>query len=144
MQIVVNRRHRGKGLSSLSVREMAKLAKKQGLDNLIIPVRPSDKHRYPLIPMEDYMQWKNEDNLPFDNWLRVHVKAGGEIIKTCPKSMCIPGTIDEWKEWTKLDFPGSGSYLIPGALNPISIDMERNKGIYIEPNIWVLHTLDKE
>ena len=91
--------------------------------------------------MEDYINWKNDDNYPFDNWLRVHLKAGGKIIKICSKSMFIPGTIDEWKEWTQLDFPGSGSHIIPGALNPISIYTEKNQGFYIEPNIWILHKL---
>lgn len=58
--------------------------------------------------------------------------------------MYIHGTIDEWKEWTKLDFPESGSYIIPGALNPISIDTKKNEGFYIEPNVWILHRIRKE
>lgn len=144
VQIVVNRKHQGKGLSSLSVRKMSNLAIIKGLNKLIIPVRPNEKHKYPLISMENYIEWKNDNDLPFDNWLRIHIKAGGEIIRICPKSMYIPGTIDEWKEWTKLDFPGSGSYVIPGALNPISINIEKDEGIYIEPNVWILHKTEKE
>ena len=141
VQVAVNKKWQGRGLSSLSVREMSSLALKKELNRLIIPLRPSDKHKYPLIALENYINWKTDNNLPFDNWLRVHIKAGGKIISISSKSMYIPGTIDEWKEWTKLDFPGSGSYIIPGALNPISIDTEKNEGIYIEPNIWVLHEL---
>jgi hypothetical protein len=141
VQIVVNKKHRNKGLSSLSIREIICLAKKMGLDKVIIPLRPSEKHKFPLIPMEDYINWKNDDGSPFDNWLRVNLKTGGKIIKICSKSMFIPGTIDEWKEWTQLEFPGSGSYIIPGALNPISIDTEKNQGFYMEPNIWILHKL---
>jgi len=139
----VNRNHQGKGLSSIAVREMSKLAIEKGFHKLIIPVRPSDKHKYPLIPMEDYIKWKNKESLPFDNWLRVHIKTGGKIIKICPKAMYIPGTINEWKKWAKLEFPGSGSYIIPGALNPISIDVNKNEGIYIEPNVWILHDVRK-
>ena len=67
VQIVVNRKHQGKGLSLLSVRETLNLAMNKGLNKLIIPVRPSDKHKYPLIPMENYVKWKNDNNLPFDN-----------------------------------------------------------------------------
>lgn len=139
VQIVINKDHQGKGLSALAVKEMANLGRKKEFRNLIIAVRPSDKHQYPLIPMKQYINWQNEKNLPFDNWLRVHAKAGGEMIKTCPKSMSIPGTITEWKAWTNLDFPGSGSFIVPGALSPVSIDLERKQGIYIEPNVWILH-----
>ena len=141
VQIAVNKKHQGRGFSSLSVSEMSNLALKREINRLVIPLRPSDKHKYPLIPIENYINWKTDNNLPFDNWLRVNIKAGGKIIKICSKSMFIPGTIDEWKEWTQLDFPGSGSYIIPGALNPISIDTEKNQGVYIEPNIWILHKL---
>ena len=144
VQIVVNKNHQRKGFSSLAVREMSDLARRNGFDKLILPVRPSEKHKYPLIPMEDYIQWKNEDGLPFDNWLRVHIKAGGCIVKVCSKAMHIPGTIDEWKEWTELDFPGSGSYVVPGALNPVLIDTESNEGIYIEPNVWILHETESD
>lgn len=141
VQIVVNKNHQGKGLSALAVKEMANLARKKEFNNLVIAVRPSDKHHYPLIPIENYIKWQNENNLPFDNWLRVHAKAGGKIIKPCPKSMAIPGTISEWKAWTNMDFPGSGSFIIPGALNPISIDLEKELGLYIEPNVWICHKI---
>jgi len=143
LQIVINKKHQGKGLSSLAVEEMAKLAERKGFDKLIIPVRPSDKHKYPLIPMEDYIQWKNNKNLPLDNWLRVHIKTGGKIIKVCPKAMFIPGTINEWEKWTESNIPGSGPYIIPGALNPVNMDIEKDKGVYEEPNVWILHSITK-
>jgi hypothetical protein len=139
VQIVVNKAHHGKGLSYPAVKEMVSLAARKGFNGLILPVRPSEKHRYPLVPMEEYMQWENEKDLPFDSWLRVHVKSGGEIVKACQKSMYISGSIDEWKNWTGMEFPGSGQYIVPGALNPVSIDLENDRGIYIEPNVWTVH-----
>lgn len=141
VQIVINKRHQGKGLSSLAVSEMSALAGRQGFDQLIVPVRPSGKHNYPLIPMDDYLLWENGQGLPRDNWLRVHIKAGGKILKTCPEAMRIPGTVDQWKSWTNLDFPGNGSYIVRGALNPISIDIENDLGLYIEPNVWIVHEI---
>jgi 2-iminobutanoate/2-iminopropanoate deaminase len=48
---------------------------------------------------------------------------------------------EEWESWTKMRFPESGSYVVPGALEPISINCERDEGIYIEPNVWVRHSL---
>ena len=139
VQIAVNKNHQRKGLSSLALKEMSNLARESGFNKLVLPIRPSEKHKYPLIPMEEYFHWRDRNGLPFDSWLRVHTRAGGKIVKVCSKAMYIPGTVDEWKEWTKLDFPGSGSYIVPGALNPVLIDIEENKGVYIEPNVWILH-----
>lgn len=144
VQIVINRKHQGKGLSYAAVREMSDLARRKGFKELILPVRPSEKHRYPLIPMEDYIKWEDGKGMPFDSWLRVHVKTGGKILKVCSEAMLIPGTVDEWVEWTGLDFPGSGSYFVPGALNPVSMDIESNEGIYIEPNVWILHRIEED
>ncbi len=141
LQVMIRKKHQGKGLSALVLKEMSNLGRKKGLDQMVIPVRPNQKEFYPLIPMKNYIQWKDEKGLPFDNWLRVHVRAGGKIIKPCERSGTIPGTIQEWKQWTHLDFPGSGNYVIPGALSPVSIDLENNKGIYVEPNVWVQHPL---
>ncbi len=36
-------------------------------------------------------------------------------------------------------FPESGQYIVPGALNPIEIDCEADRGRYIEPNVWMQH-----
>ena len=79
-----------------------------------------------------------------DSWLRVHERFGGKIIKVCSKAMDIRGSIQDWKNWTGLDFPKSGSYNIDGALKPVEIDLENDEGIYIEPNVWVEHKIPSE
>ena len=38
-----------------------------------------------------------------------------------------------------MKFPQSGRYIIEGALNPIEIDIEKDEGVYIEPNVWIVH-----
>ena len=53
--------------------------------------------------------------------------------------MYIPGTIRDWESWTGMTFPQSGEYLVPGALQPVHMDVENDRGEYIEPNIWILH-----
>jgi hypothetical protein len=141
VQIVINKKYQGRGLSLPAVKEMASLAKSRGFEALVIPVRPSEKHKFPLIPMKDYIKWEKEPGLPYDGWLRVHVRSGGEIIKVCPRAMYIPGTIDEWKEWTGIEIKGSGSYIVPYALNPVEMNVDKDHGLYIEPNVWVLHRL---
>ena len=123
------------------LKEMASIARKEGFQYVTIPVRPSLKSKYPLIPIDHYINWRREDGLPFDPWLRVHERFGGKIVKICHESMRIPGTISDWEQWTGLRFFDSGDYVIDGALNPVNIDLEKNLGLYIEPNVWVLHEI---
>lgn len=139
VQIVVNPDYQGKGISSFATSQMHNLMRKYNLEKLIIPVRPNNKCEYPLIDMDEYIKWKNEDGSVFDNWLRVHQKNGGMIIRVCKKAMKIEGTVSEWAGWTGKQFPGSGDYIIEGALNPISVNIEKNIGRYIEPNVWVAY-----
>jgi hypothetical protein len=106
---------------------------------LIIPLRPSEKSNYPLTSLDDYIKWKNEDGLPFDAWLRVHVRAGARIIKVCQESKTIRGRRADWERWTGMKFPQSGEYIIPGALSPIRLNLEEDEGLYVEPNVWIVH-----
>jgi hypothetical protein len=38
-------------------------------------------------------------------------------------------------------FPESGNYVVPGALQPVEIDRERDEGVYEDPNVWMNHRL---
>jgi hypothetical protein len=55
--------------------------------------------------------------------------------------MEIHGTRNEWESWTGQKFPGSGEYTLPGGLVPMKMDVESDLGIYIEPNVWMVHYL---
>lgn len=132
---------RGKGLSRIALELMRYNAQQHGFDTLIAPVRPNQKHSFPLIPMDDYITWRREDGLLYDAWLRVHERMGADVVKVAPQSMRIVGTIDDWRSWTALTFPGSGKYVVPEALTPVDIDLEGDGGVYIEPNVWVVHPL---
>jgi len=139
IQIAILPDYQGQGLSTRMVDAMRGIAISKGFAELVAPVRPNQKNRYPLTSIDDYIQWKNEEGLPFDAWLRVHARLGARILKPCHQAMIIRGTLTEWEEWTSLKFPQSGQYYIPGALNPMEIDIEKNEGIYIEPNVWMVH-----
>lgn len=141
LAIVIHPGYRGKGLSKLMVKEMKRLAVERNMKRMVAPVRPSLKQTYPLIPMEEYVQWVSDDGLPFDPWIRTHVKTGASIIKVADRSMVIPATVEKWEEWAGMPFPSSGSYIIEGGLVPLDIDKEANTGLYIEPNVWMRHTL---
>jgi len=139
LQVVVDKAHRGKGLSHLAVEEMIALARSKGFGHVLLPVRPNGKADFPLIPMDEYLTWRRADGRAFDPWLRVHERLGGRVVGICHQSMIIPGTVEEWSEWTGQQFPGTGQYIVPGALCPIEVDVAANKGVYTEPNVWVVH-----
>jgi hypothetical protein len=141
VQIVVDPKLRGSGLSRRMVILMRDLAVKHRLNALIAPVRPNQKTLYPLTPMDRYVTWKRPDGSLFDPWLRVHASLGARMIGVCHHAMTIPGSIADWQKWTGLSFPDSGKYVVPGALVPISIDRGQDRGVYIEPNVWMVHSV---
>ncbi|HSL64652.1 MAG TPA: hypothetical protein VK874_08340 [Gaiellaceae bacterium] len=130
---------RGAGLAERFLAELAGLARRNGIGVLLAPLRPSLKERYPLASIERYAAWARDDGLPFDPWLRTHVRAGGEVLLAEPRSLQITGTVEEWEEWVGMEFPESGEYVFPGGLAPLSIDRDVDRGAYWEPNVWVLH-----
>jgi GNAT superfamily N-acetyltransferase len=141
IQICVAPARRGEGLSSVMIEAMREVALEAGFDAVIACVRPTEKARYPLLPIETYAAWRRDDGLPFDPWLRVHARAGARIVRASPRSMTIAGTIAEWQEWTGMRFPASGPYVVEGALAPVEIDVEADRGVYLDPNVWMVHGL---
>ena len=141
---LVPQAHRGRGLSSVVLNAMKSVAAEHGLRALIAPVRPTLKDRYPLTPMERYVRWERDGGLPLDPWLRVHRRLGAEFLKVAPRSMVIEGTISEWEEWTGMRFPESDAYVVPGALQPVVMDLGRDLGSYDEPNVWMRHPVAVE
>lgn len=143
LQIGINNKYKGKGISSLLIEGMRNIASDNQCKALILPIRPTLKHKYPLQDMTDYIRWTNKEGMPYDPWIRAHVKYGAEIISVCKKAMYIPGSVAEWELWTGLSFQTSGKYIVPGALSPVVVSLEEDKVEYTEPNVWIVHTLDK-
>lgn len=141
IQIVVHPQRRGGRLAGVMVNAMRENARAHDFGRVIACVRPTDKHRFPLIPIEDYAFWTRDDGLPFDAWIRLHVRLGGRIVRGSPRAMTMRGTVAEWTEWTGREFPGTGSYIVPFAAAPVAIDREADEGVYYDPNVWVVHTV---
>ena len=139
LQIVIAPEVRAQGLSSRMIQRMAEIGRDHGFDKLIAPVRPNLKHRYPLVPTERYVTWRRDDGTHLDPWLRTHERLGAPLVKVASESMRVPGTVAQWEEWAEMAFPESGSYVVPGALVPVEIDRERDEGLYVEPNVWMVH-----
>ena len=141
IEIAVRPDRQGTGLSGRMLAAMRDNAARHGFAHLVAPVRPSGKTD-PHEPMAGYAFRTRDDGLPVDPWLRVHVRAGGRIEKVAPRSMCIPGTLAEWREWTGLPFDRTGPVEVPRALAPVWCDAEHGVATYVEPNVWVRHRTD--
>ena len=138
VEIAVRPDRQGSGVSRQMLAAMRDNAARRGFAELVAPVRPNGKadvHE----PMSTYAFRVREDGLPIDPWLRVHVRAGGRIAKVAPRSMVIPGTLEEWREWTGLPFDRTGPVVVPRALAPVHSDIEHGVATYVEPNVWVVH-----
>jgi hypothetical protein len=137
---LVGAKERGQGLSRIILETMRGMAAQWKLA-LVAPVRPTQKSAYPLVPMERYARWRDAEGLPLDRWMRVHARLGAELVHVIPRAMIIIGTVAEWEAWTEMRFPDSGPYVVPGALQPVVIDRERDEGRYEDPNVWMRHSV---
>ena len=83
------------------------------------------------------MQWRRDDGLLFDPWLRTHERLGGTILRCEPRSLEITAPAADWERWVGMRFPKEGRYVFPGGLAPL--DVSDGAGRYFEPNVWMLH-----
>ncbi|MER5984767.1 N-acetyltransferase [Streptomyces sp. NPDC001787] len=140
IEITVATGHQGRGISGRMVAALRDNARRLGFGEVVAPVRPSAKHLSASVPMEDYAhRTREEDGLPYDPWLRVHVRAGGVIEAVAPVSMTVSGSLAQWREWTGLPFDTDGPVEVPGALLPVHCAVAHGYAVYVEPNVWVRH-----
>ncbi|BET98670.1 transferase [Xenorhabdus taiwanensis] len=142
LSVTVDPAFRGQNIPALLINSLKQTARDEGLQGLVVPVRPSLKSQYPLQDFIEYCGWKNDKGEPFDPWIRTHCRLGAKIIKPALRSMDIYGTLEQWQEWTGMKFPQSGEYVIPSGLVPLVVDVEKQMAYYIEPNLWMYHSLD--
>ncbi len=141
LAISVPKVHRSKGYAKLMINALLDLARAKGLNGLVAPVRPSAKAQHPDVSIDDYITWTDERGRVFDPWLRSHLSAGARLIGPCKRSMVVEEPVAFWETWTNRQFEQSGEYKLDGALVPVSIDLDRQRGRYEEPNVWVAYAL---
>ena len=133
--------YRAKGYARLMIRELLALAERKGLSGLVAPVRPSLKAQHPRVAIEDYVTWTDDLGRAYDPWIRSHLASGGRLVGPCVRSMVVEEPVGFWETWTEQRFERSGSYEMAGGLVPLEIDLERQRGRYAEPNVWVAYTV---
>jgi GNAT superfamily N-acetyltransferase len=130
------------GLSGIVITAMAAMARRAGLAPLVAPVRPMWKDRFPLHAIDDYARWERRDGLPFDPWIRLHVRLGAQVLRTEPTSMEFSAPVSDWEAWTGHRFNRDGIHVFPGGLAPLQV--AGHYGRYWEPNVWMRHEVVSE
>ncbi|KAK2882592.1 hypothetical protein FQN49_000204 [Arthroderma sp. PD_2] len=163
ISITVHPDYRSMGIAEAIIGAMKEAARDNNLETLVVPLRPTRKQDHPFTSMEDYITWpqllpKANFDLPFDPWLRKHVRLGGKFVKIAQQSMYVEGSIAAWQKWTRCDQwktclgavkfeegPRKSRLYIevafPGGLAPLRLYILENIGVYIEPNVWLYHDL---
>jgi hypothetical protein len=130
---------KGSGAAESLIRALCDAATAHNLANVVAPIRLTRKHLYPLLDIEAYAAWVRDDGMPWDPWLRLHVRIGGSVIGLARGAQTMTASVSRWEEWTGLEIPFSGDYIIPKGMAPLRIDKTADLGTYVEPNIWVRH-----
>ncbi|GGT26183.1 N-acetyltransferase [Streptomyces chromofuscus] len=141
ISVVVAPHAQGLGLSGVMLAAMRDNAGALGFREVVAPVRPSAKHLEPRTPMDEYARRVRPDGLPHDPWLRVHARAGATLHSVAPASMTVAALLEDWRRWTGLPFDTSGDIEVPGALVPVRCEPRHGYAVYVEPNVWMRHTL---
>jgi GNAT superfamily N-acetyltransferase len=139
MAAAVRPDRQGAGLAGNVLTALRERATTARLERVIAPVRPALKSRYPLTRMEDFARWTRADGAHIDPWIRTHQRLGATILAPAPRSMVIIGTVADWETWARMAFPQTGQYVVPDALDLVSIDHEEDYGSYAETNLWMRH-----
>lgn len=58
-----------------------------------------------------------------------------------PAGRRLAASLLQWRRWTGLPFDTDGEVVVPGVLAPVLVSTTHDIAVYVEPNVWVLHTL---
>lgn len=164
ISITVRPDRRSRGLAGFMIEAMKQTAIERDLQVLVVPLRPTRKTYYPFVDIAEYISWNqsqissstiDDRSLPFDPWLRTHVRLGAQAIKLAPCSMRIEGSVLEWQKWTGIDFASDEQDVrtrqysacryremaFHGGLVPLKYYAKEGRCVYVEPNVWLYHDL---
>ena len=124
---------------SRSSRRCAPSPSGTGCSHLVAPVRPSWKERYPMTPIERYVTWRRDDGQLLDPWMRVHERLGARVATP------LPGVDADHRHRRRvggMDRAGASRVRrirLPPRARPAPIDRDADRGVYWEPNVWMIH-----
>lgn len=115
---------RGTGIAEGFIQEMKKATVRNGINTMMVPLRPTRKKEYPWTGIHEYATWTRGENnipvrmtqydqsakptfnkevLPHDPWLRKHVRQGAKYAKVIHNSQIVKGCVEDWLSWTGVD-----------------------------------------
>ncbi|KTT03115.1 peptide synthetase [Pseudomonas oryzihabitans] len=128
----------GQGLASTLAKGFRALARRQGLEHFLGPVRPVGM---PVgMPVQQWAESRDERGEPLDFWLRVHLRLGARELGVALQSQLIEGSLAQWQEWTGVCFERSGLCQVDEALQAVEVDLAADRACYYDPSIWVGHS----
>ncbi len=136
LDVVVAEAWRGRGVGSAVLGQLDRWRAHRGADRLLVLLRPHAKQDYPLVPFARYASFTTPAGEPFDPWLRAAWRAGLVPVSGVDRSFIARAALDDWQRWLGRPVPGSGPYLVPGAIKPAILETERDGGGYREPHLW--------
>ncbi|BBH51843.1 non-ribosomal peptide synthetase [Fluviispira sanaruensis] len=136
---IVAEPYQSRGLSSEILKLFKIIAQANELEKILVAVRPTGKAQFPEIKFTDWCSLRREDGQLKDNWLRMHERIGGKILKIDLNSQFIKARIDEWESWTQFHIMNSGPIHFPETLQEAVVDFSDNSVTYYDPAVWVEH-----
>ena len=141
IQVAIHPAYQGRGLSTRMVQTMRSIGQSMGLGSLIAPVRPSQKGDYPLERHRSLHQLE-ERQRPAVRCMAQGARASWRANYQGLPS--IHGHQRYFRGMAVVDgakVSGKRRLFIPEALNPMNMNLERDAGVYVEPNVWMVHEL---
>lgn len=129
----------GKGLSTEILKVFKTIAKGHHLEKIVVAVRPTGKTQHQEVDFETWCYTRRNDGQLADNWLRIHERVGGKLLKVALQSQLVEGSIAQWEQWTGQSITSHNAHMVNGTLQTVSIDNETNTITYFDPAIWVEH-----
>lgn len=127
---------RGRGIGATVLGQLDPHRSDGGWDRLLVLLRPHAKATYPLVPFARYASFVDEGGAPFDPWFRAAWRAGLAPVVAVDRSLVARADLAAWQRWMGVRVPGSGPYLVDGAIKPAIVEVERDEGRYREPHLW--------
>ncbi|TVP65848.1 MAG: GNAT family N-acetyltransferase [Nitriliruptor sp.] len=137
LDVIVAFGARGRGIGRAVLEDVEGRGRAAGLERALVLLRPHAKARYPLVPFARYAAFTREDGAPFDPWFRSAWQAGFRPVRGVDRSLVARAELAAWRRWLDVELPGSGPYLVEGAIKPAILETERDEGRYREPHLWV-------
>ena len=136
LDVTVAAEARGHGVGRAVLADLDARRVELGFERLLVLLRPHHKANYPLVPFGRYLSFVTAAGEPYDPWLRTAWQLGLQPVLGVDRSLIARADVGQWQRWLGLPIPGSGPYLLDGAIKPTVVEVELDEGRYREPHLW--------